>query len=230
VTPRNPAAIRVNRWPSSVRLRARVDQDQPVLRMVLRGRLRHRTRGLELDALVDDQGGVAAVVDEHVRSVAGAEVEQPHRAPPVVREGFALPREDRGARRPLGCPVADHDRGGGLVLGGEDVAGDPPDLRAERDEGLDEDRGLHRHVQGSGDARAAQRLAGRELATGGQQAGHLVFGEADLVPAGLGEGQVRHGEFDAVQGLLGCMHGNPAPPIPEAPLREWNRLERGGSR
>ena len=44
-------------------------------------------------------------------------------------------------------PPADDDRGGGMVLGGEDVARGPANLGAEGDQGLDEHRGLHGHVQ-----------------------------------------------------------------------------------
>jgi hypothetical protein len=53
----------------------------------------------------------------------------------------------------------DGDRGGRVVLGREDVARAPADLRAERGEGLDEHGGLDRHVQRADDARALERLA-----------------------------------------------------------------------
>ena len=42
---------------------------------------------------------------------------------------------------------ADDDRGGSVVLGGEDVAGDPAHLGAERGQRLDQHRGLDGHVQ-----------------------------------------------------------------------------------
>ena len=58
-----------------------------------------------------------------------------------------------------GAVRADDDRGGGVVLGGEDVAGGPADLGAERDQRLDEHGGLDRHVQRAGDAGAGERLA-----------------------------------------------------------------------
>ena len=81
-------------------------------------------------------------------------------APPVLLQRLALPGEDRDTGRGLGRAVrADDDRGGGVVLGGEDVAAHPADLGAERDQGLDEHGGLDRHVQRAGDPGAAQRLA-----------------------------------------------------------------------
>ena len=49
---------------------------------------------------------------------------------------------------------ADGDRGGGVVLGREDVAGGPADLGAERGQRLDEHGGLDGHVQRARDARA----------------------------------------------------------------------------
>ena len=70
---------------------------------------------------MDQQGGVAAVVEQHVRAddLAGlvAELEQPLRAPPVLGQRLALPGEDRHAGGLLGGALADDDRRGGVVLG-----------------------------------------------------------------------------------------------------------------
>ena len=151
----------------------------------------HLAGGLPLAALVDEHRGVAAVVEDHVRALAAGPGEDLVGAPPVLRQGLALPGEDGDAlgvvRRALG---ADDDRGGGLVLGGVDVAGGPADLGTERGERLDEDGGLDGHVQRAGDAGALERLGRAELLAQGHEAGHLVLGEADLVAAGLGEAQV----------------------------------------
>ena len=89
-------------------------------------------------------------------------------APPVLRQRLALPGEDRHALRVLGGAVrADGDGRGRGVLGGEDVAASPADLGAERDQGLDEDGGLHGHVQRAGDPGAGQRLARRRTRRAG---------------------------------------------------------------
>ena len=71
-------------------------------------------------------------------------------------------------------------RSSGMVLRGEDVAAGPSHLRAEGDEGLDEDGGLHRHVQGAGDAGARQRLGLAELGEQRHETGHLHLGQLDL--------------------------------------------------
>ncbi len=148
---------------------------------------------LVLDALVDQERGVAAVVEDHVRA-AGGRVRPGQRllrAPPVLFERLALPGEDRDALGVLGGAVrADRDSGRGVVLGGEDVAGGPTDLGAESGEGLDQHGGLHGHVQRAGDAGAGQRLRGGVLLADRHQAGHLVLGEGDLLAAEGGEGQV----------------------------------------
>lgn len=78
---------------------------------------------LGLDPLVDQQRGVTTVVDDQIGSAAGAPVEGALGAPPVLLEGLALPGEDGGA-------VAG-DGGGGVILGGENVAGAPADLGTE---------------------------------------------------------------------------------------------------
>ena len=76
--------------------------------------IRHRAGRLVLDALVDEQRGVAAVVEDHVRALAVRPGQRLLGAPPVLLERLALPGEDRDAG--LG------DRRGGVVLGREDVA------------------------------------------------------------------------------------------------------------
>ena len=77
-----------------------------------------------------------------------------------------------------------------MVLGGEDVAACPPHLSAERDQRLDQDRRLHRHVQRTGDARAAQRLCPGVLGTDRHQPGHLMLGEGDLLAPELREREI----------------------------------------
>jgi hypothetical protein len=142
---------------------------------------------------VDEQGGVAAVVDQEVR----CESEQLVGAPPVLVGGLALPGEDRDAARVVRGPGTDDDRGRGLVLGGEDVAGGPADLGPERGQRLDEHGGLDGHVQRAGDAGPGEGLLLGVLAAQRHQPRHLVLGEADLVPPGLGQREVGHRELQS---------------------------------
>ena len=94
--------------------------------------------------------GVAAVVHDELRAFVAGMRERGEREVPIFFERFALPREHRNAG--LG------DRGGGVVLRGENVAARPAHGRAEFDERLDEDRRLDGHVQRAGDAHAFERL------------------------------------------------------------------------
>ena len=116
-----------------VGLEALADQRQEHLVLVggvvLGGR--HDAGLLELRAAQHQHGGVTAVVEDHVGGLA-----RPGQhllgGPPVLLEALALPREDRDALGLLGGAVrADDGRGGGVVLGGEDVARRPADLGAE---------------------------------------------------------------------------------------------------
>ncbi len=61
---------------------------------------------------------------------------------------------------------------------------------AERLQRLDQHRGLDRHVQRAGDARALERLAGGEFLADRHQAGHLGLGDRDFLAAPVGERQV----------------------------------------
>ncbi|CAM5680510.1 hypothetical protein SAFG77S_08228 [Streptomyces afghaniensis] len=139
---------------------------------------------LVLDALVDEEGGVAAVVEDHVRAGGGAvrPGQRLLRAPPVLLQGLALPGEDRDA--------GGGDGGRSVVLGGVDVAGGPADLGAQGDQSLDEHGRLHGHVQGAGDAGSLEWLGLGVLLADRHQARHLVLGEGDLLTAELGQGQV----------------------------------------
>ncbi len=77
-----------------------------------------------------------------------------------------------------------------MVLGREDVARGPADLRAESGQRLDQHRGLDRHVQRAGDPRALQRLRRAEFLAQRHQARHLGLGDLDLLAAEVGEADV----------------------------------------
>jgi hypothetical protein len=186
-------------------------QDDPVLVaglevVVVHGG--HDAGGLELDALVHEQGGVAAVVEDHVRAAGGVAGVLPRPGehllggPPVLLQRLALPGETRDALRLLlGAVRADHDRGGRVVLGGEDVAGRPAHVGAQADQRLDQHGGLHGHVQRPGYPGPVQRPRFGVLAAQRHQTGHLVLGQPDLLAAELGQREVGDGEIDAVAGL-----------------------------
>ena len=136
-----------------------------------------RRRLSKLRALVDEQRGVAAVVEDEVRAFAVRPVERLERAPPVL--GSVSPFHAKTAHAlglsgvPLGPTTA-----AGVVLRREDVATRPAHLGAELVERLDEDRGLDRHVQASPVIRAPVPGASCPpyCAAERHQAGHLVLG------------------------------------------------------
>ena len=72
----------------------------------------------------------------------------------------------------------------------------------EGDQGLHQHRGLHRHVEGAGDAGAGQRLLGLVLRAQRHQARHLVLGQVDVAAAVLGQAGI--GDLEVV---LGCGGG-----------------------
>src|ERR1017187_9953201 len=88
----------------------------------------------EFVTLVDEQGGVAPVVHNELRSFVARMRERGERKIPIFLERFTLVREDRRAGNGNG--------GGGVVLRRENVATRPAHGRAEFDQGLDENRRL----------------------------------------------------------------------------------------
>ena len=135
----------------------------------------HAGIGLGLQAEVQKQRGVAAVVEDHVRKVAVRPFEDAVGVIPVVDEALALDREHRHAGL--------RDRGGGVVLRRIDVARRPAHIGAQMRERLDQHRGLDGHVQRAGDAGAAQRLPGPIFLARRHQAGHFGLGDSGLVAA-----------------------------------------------
>jgi hypothetical protein len=79
-----------------------------------------------------------------------------------------------------------------VVLGGEDVAGSPGDLGTEGGQGLDQDGGLDGHVEGSGNAGTFEDLLGTVLLAEGNETGHLVFSELDLLATESGETNISY--------------------------------------
>ena len=132
--------------------------------------------------VVHQLGDVAAVIEDHVRGPAVRTAQGLLDAPPEFFLRHALPGEHRHAGR--------GDRGGGLVLRRENIAGGPAHRSAERGQRLDQHRGLDRHVQAADDARAVQRLALAELGAQRHQARHLVLGHLDLLAAPCGQRDV----------------------------------------
>jgi hypothetical protein len=167
-----------------------VENDLPLIGVRVAGG-RNPAGLLVLGALVHEEGGVTAVVQDHVRGLTVRPGEGLLGAPPVLFERLALPGEDGHALRVIrGAVGADGDGRRGVVLGGENVAARPAYAGAQRRERLDEDRGLDRHVQRASDPGPLERLLLRVLLADRHQAGHLVLGELDLLAAEAGQAQI----------------------------------------
>jgi len=101
-----------------------------------------------------------------------------------------------------------HERGGGVVLRGEDVARSPAHLGAQGLQRLDQHGGLDGHVQRAGNARALERLRLGELFADRHQARHLGLGNGQLFAAPLRQTQVGNfvifglGKFQYAHGSL----------------------------
>jgi hypothetical protein len=129
--------------------------------------------------VVQQLGGVAAVVEHHVGRPVLGPAQRLLDAPLVFFLGLALPGEDGNAAR--------GDGRGGVILCREDIAGAPAHAGAQLHQCLDQHRRLDGHVQAAGDARAGQRLLRAVLAAQRHQTRHLGLGDGDLAPAPAGE-------------------------------------------
>jgi hypothetical protein len=127
---------------------------------------------------VDEEGDVTTVIHKHVRAIALGPGHSLLSAPPVLLEGLALPCEH-------GSGVTS-DSSGSVILGGEDVARAPTDLGTKCSEGLDQDSGLDRHMQGTSNLASLEWLGSSELLAARHQTGHLRLGHLDLKATEVG--------------------------------------------
>ncbi len=133
-------------------------------------------------ALVDEEGHVAAVINNELGAFFSWEDDGLPGAPPVFFEGLALPGKDGRAGGGDACSS--------VVLGRENVAGGPADIGTEFLECLDEHASLDGHVQGAGDADASEGLFRAVLLAGGHEAGHFALSDVEFFAAKVGEGDV----------------------------------------
>ena len=156
---------------------------------------------LEFVALVDEERGVATVVDDELGAVAVGPGERAHGALPVFFQRLALPGEDRHAG--LG------NRRGRVVLRGEDIARGPAHIGAEVGKRLDQHGRLDGHVQGAGDTHALEGLLLAVLGTQGHEAGHFVLGDLEFLAAPFSEAEVGNFEIGDLLGRagIGGVHG-----------------------
>ncbi len=189
------------------RLVDRLEDDAPLFGILVRVERRNLARFLELRAFVHQQRRVAAIVHDQCRAAAVGPLERLLRAPPVLVERFTFPGEHRRALRfacrATGFEPADDDRGGGVVLGREDVARHPAHVGAKLGQRFDQHRGLNGHVQRPHDAGAGERLLRAVLLAQRHQAGHFLLGEANFLPAELRLREVSHLERFAASRLGG---------------------------
>ena len=89
-----------------------------------------------------------------------------------------------------GTLVIGSDGGSGVILGREDVAGGPADLRPQGGQRLDQDGGLRGHVEAPGDLQPLEGLFGAVFGAAGHQARHFLLGEFYLAAADIRQGGV----------------------------------------
>ena len=141
-----------------------------------------RAVGFGAGAEVQEERGVAAVVEDHVREAVVGPLEDAVGEFPVFLDRFALLCKDRDAVFDDGCRR--------VILGGEDVAARPANLGAEGRKGFDEDGGLNRHVQGPGNTGALEGLGFGKFLADRHEAGHFDFSDLDFLAAPGGKAKV----------------------------------------
>ncbi|KAJ8615026.1 hypothetical protein MRB53_034398 [Persea americana] len=121
---------------------------------------------------MDEQRGIATIINDEIEATDDSPIEAQISAPSILLR--VSPFQAKTTDRVAG------DGKGGVVLGGEDVAGAPADLGPKGGEGFDEDDGLDGHVEGVRDSGALEGPRWAELGTAGHEARHLQLHELDL--------------------------------------------------
>ncbi len=122
---------------------------------------------LGLDALVNQESSIAAIINNKIGSAIGAPVQGTLCTPPILLERLAFPGEHGSA---IPC-----NGSSGVILCGEDVARAPSHLRSQRRQSLDQNSGLNSHMQRASDTRAFERLRCPKLLATRHEPGHLHF-------------------------------------------------------
>jgi len=138
-----------------------------------------------LHAFVNEQGGVAAVVHYKVGAAAVGPGEGHLGAPPVIFKAFAFPGKNLGQAH-FG------NGGGGVVLGGKNVARCPADVRAKGVQGLDEHGRLYGHVQRARNLEALERLGGAVFFDAFHEPGRFALGKLHFFFAKVSQRHVGH--------------------------------------
>ena len=146
-------------------------------------------------------GQIAAVVEQQIGRPAPRSGNGAVDAVDVFLFRFALPGKHRHASPGNG--------GGGVILGGKPVTRRPAHFRAQFHERFDQYRGLHGHVQATGDARAGQWLLLAVLFHQRHQAGHFAAGDGDFALAVIGQRQIGHAMVSAQRGYGAAGHVRP---------------------
>src|SRR5271165_2396554 len=172
--------------PAGLRLQPRLDRGVKHLFFLVRGGVEElHIALLGAKPQMDEERRVAAVVEDHVRRTPVRPFEDAVGKVPIILEAFSFNRKHRRPGR--------GDRGGGVVLGRIDVAGGPADVGPERLQRFDQNRGLDRHMQRSGDACAFEGLRRRIFGAGRHQTRHFGFSDGDFLPSEGGKAEVGDG-------------------------------------
>ena len=131
---------------------------------------------------MNQQGGIATIVDNEVRTATVGPHEGLLGTPPVLFQSFTFPGEHRDTlevvHRALG---SNRDRCGRAVLGGENVTAHPPHVGTQGREGLNQNGGLHGHVQTSHDFGSRQHFGILVPLPNRHQPRHLLLGQTNLL-------------------------------------------------
>src|SRR5690606_6985974 len=80
--------------------------------------------------------------------------------------------------------------GGGMVLGGKDIAGTPAHLRPKGCQGFDQNCSLNGHVEATGDTRPLKGLLAAVFFPQGHQPGHFRLGEFHFLSSPARQGNI----------------------------------------
>ena len=152
----------------------------------LRGHFRWHVM-LKLPTLVNQQGGVSAVVQNHIwtfasRAFFAGEFKNAVCVIPVLGQVLALHRKHRRAR----CGNGSRS----VVLCRVNVARCPAHIGAQSLQGFNQHGCLNGHVQGTCHARTFEGLSGCEFFANGHQTGHFCLGNFEFFAAPIGQADI----------------------------------------
>ena len=129
---------------------------------------------------MDEESSITTIINQKIGTVKSLPGEHLQGAIPVLIKSLSFPGEDDTS-------TSLSNSGGGVILGGEDVARSPSNLGTKGLESLNEDSSLNSHMERSRDIGSLKNLRGSVFLSSSHKTGHFNFSHVEFLSTPFSE-------------------------------------------